>query len=105
MNIAKMMQQANKMQNDMKVMQEKLANTIVEETLSGINVKITGDGEVLKGLTIDAALIDPSDKETLEDLLVAAVNKAIGKSKQLGAEEGKKIMGGLQLPPGMKLPF
>ena len=105
MNITKMMQQATKMQSDMKAMQEKLKSAEVENTLSGINVKISGDGETLKGLTIDASLIDPNDKETLEDLIIAAVNKAIEKAKEMGASEAQKIMGGLKLPPGIQLPF
>ena len=100
-----MMQQATKMQSDMKAMQEKLKTAEVESALSGINIKISGDGETIKGLTIDKELIDPNDKETLEDLLIAAINKAIEKAKEIGAAEAQKIMGGLQLPPGIKLPF
>jgi DNA-binding YbaB/EbfC family protein len=104
MNIAKMMQQATKMQSDMKTMQAKLQSTEVESSLSGINVKMLGSGQ-LKSLSIDAALIDPNDKETLEDLIVAAVNKAREKIEEMTAGETQKIMGGLQLPPGFQLPF
>lgn len=105
MNIAKMMQQANKMQNDVKILQEKLNQTEVESSLSGIAIKMIVGSKQLKGLTIDASLIDPSDKETLEDLLVAAINQAQAKAEEISASETQKIMGGLQLPAGMKLPF
>lgn len=104
MNIAKMMQQASKMQNDMKAMQEKLKTTEVEASLSGITVKMLGSGQV-KSVSIEQSLIDPNDKETLEDLIVAALNKAREKSEELTAAETQKIMGGLQLPPGFQLPF
>lgn len=104
MNIAKMMQQATKMQTDMKAMQEKLKLAEIEAALSGISVKMLGSG-VLTGLTIDQSLVDPDDKETLEDLLIAAVNKAREKMEEMVAAETQKIMGGLQLPPGFQLPF
>jgi DNA-binding YbaB/EbfC family protein len=104
MNIAKMMQQATKMQSDMKAMQEKLKSAEVEASLSGITVKMLGSGQ-LKSLSIDPALIDPNDKETLEDLLVAAINKAREKTEEMAASETQAIMGGLKLPPGFQLPF
>ena len=104
MNIAKMMQQATKMQSDMKSMQEKLGKSEIETSLSGVNVKILGNGQLLS-LGIDASLIDPSDKETLEDLIVAAVNQARAKVEEMTASETQKIMGGLKLPPGFNLPF
>lgn len=105
MNIAKMMQQANKMQSDMKSMQERLKQVEIENTVAGVTVKISGDGEEIKAISIDATLVDPNDKETLEDSVTAAVNQAIKKAKEAAEGEAKKIMGGLQLPPGMKLPF
>lgn len=104
MNIAKMMQQATKMQSDMKTMQEKLGKSEIETSLSGVNVKIFGNGQLLS-LNIDASLIDPNDKETLEDLIVAAVNQARAKAEELTTAETQKIMGGLKLPPGFNLPF
>ena len=56
-------------------------------------------------MTIDPALIDPDDAEVLEDLIVAAHNDAKAKSEEMMAEEMKAVTGGLQLPPGMKMPF
>jgi DNA-binding YbaB/EbfC family protein len=104
MNIAKMMQQAKKMQDDMKSMQEKLKTIDVQASVSGVSVTMAGSGEV-KVISIDAALIKPEDKETLEDLIVAALNQAREKMDKMVGEETKKIMGGMQLPPGMSLPF
>lgn len=105
MNIAKMMQQATKMQNDVKALQQKLNETEIDSTLSGIAVKLNAGTKQLKALSIDASLIDPNDKETLEDVLVAAINQAHAKAEELSNAETQKIMGGLKLPPGMQLPF
>jgi nucleoid-associated protein EbfC len=104
MNIAKMMQQAKRMQDDMKSMQERLKSTEISANVSGVSVVIFGTGHI-KSITIDPALINPSDKETLEDVLVAALNQAHEKSEKATAEETQKIMGGLQLPAGFQLPF
>lgn len=104
MNLAKMMQQATRMQTDMKTMQERLKTAEVEATLSGVTVKMLGDGK-LSQLKIDTDLVNPDDKETLEDVLVAAVNQAREKMEKMVADETQKIMGGLQLPPGFQMPF
>src|SRR5690606_28648219 len=104
MNLAKMMQQAKRMQDDMKALQDKMKTTEVFATVSGVSVVALGSGEIKK-ITIDPALIDPAEKETLEDVIVAALNQARVKSEQMTADETKKIMGGLQLPPGFNLPF
>jgi DNA-binding YbaB/EbfC family protein len=104
MNLAKMMQQAKRMQDDMKSLQERLKTTEMAASVSGVSVVALGSGEVKK-ITIDPALIDPNDKETLEDVIVAALNAVRQKSEDMTAAETKKIMGGLQLPPGFSLPF
>lgn len=104
MNIAKMMQQATKMQSDMKAMQERLKTTEVQAETAGVNVVMLGNG-LVKSLSIDPSLIDPNDKETLEDTIIAALNKARDKMEEMVASETQKIMGGLKLPPGMSLPF
>lgn len=104
MNLAKMMQQATRMQSDMKTMQEKMQQTEIDANVAGVQVKMLGNGEV-KAITIDPTLIDPNDKETLEDSIIAALNQARQKIETMTAEETQKIMGGMQLPPGMKLPF
>ena len=59
----------------------------------------------MRGIKIDPALVDPSDVEMLEDLVIAAVNDAKKKVEAVAAKEMKKITGGLSLPPGIELPF
>ena len=104
MNIAKMMQQATKMQSDMKSLQERMKTTEVQADTAGISVVMLGSG-LVKSMSIDADLIDPADKETLEDAVIAAINNAREKVEAMVADETQKIMGGLKLPPGMSLPF
>ncbi len=104
MNLAKMMQQATRMQSDMKAMQERLKTTPFEASVSGVTVTILGSG-VVERLTIDPVLINPSEKETLEDVIVAALNQARQKMDEHVTTETQKLMGGLQLPPGFQLPF
>jgi DNA-binding YbaB/EbfC family protein len=69
-----------------------------------IAVVLNGKGE-LRSLKIDPKLVDPTEVEVLEDLIVAAFNDAKGKVEAAVQEETSKLMGGLKLPPGMKLPF
>lgn len=99
-----MMKQAQQMQEKMQKAQEEVANLEVEGQSGGglVKVLMTGRHELRK-VDIDASLMD--DKEMLEDLMAAAVNDATqrleGKTREMmaGATEG------LQLPPGMKMPF
>ncbi len=104
MNIAKMMQQAKRMQDDMKTLQEKLKVLEVQGGVSGVNVTLYGNG-VVKAISIDPSLLNPADKETTEDVIVAALNKARETMEKMVEGETQKIMGGLQLPPGFQLPF
>ena len=69
-----------------------------------VRVTLNGKGD-MRGLKIDPKLIDPADAEMLEDLIVAAHRDARGKIEAETAAEMQKMTGGLQLPPGMKLPF
>jgi len=97
--------QAKKMQEKMKETQEVLKKIEVEGISGGNSVKliINGDGE-LKKITLDNALLNES-KEIVEDLIVAAHNDAKSKLKKKTSEEISKITGGIDLPPGFKLPF
>ena len=104
MNIAKMMQQAKRMQDDMKSLQERLKTMEVVGAAAGVSVTMYGSGAV-KAINIDASLIDPNDKETLEDAILAALNKSREAMETMVSSETQKIMGGLQLPPGFQLPF
>ena len=65
---------------------------------------LNGKGD-LKGVTIDHSLMNPDEKEILEDLLVTAHADARKKSEGVMAEKMKALTGGLPLPPGLKLPF
>jgi DNA-binding YbaB/EbfC family protein len=67
-------------------------------------IKITGRGE-LKSVSIDNSIINPDEKELLEDLIVAAYNDAKAKADAASQEAMSGALGGLNLPPGFKLPF
>lgn len=106
MNLGAMMKQAQQMQAKMESMQDSLNDITVEGVSGGGMVKVTtsAKGEA-KSVSIDPAIIDPDDVEMMEDLIVAAMNDAKAKAEAAAAEEMKKVTGGLQPPPGMKLPF
>ena len=97
--------QAKKMQEKMKETQEALKKIEVEGIAGGNAVKVimNGDGE-LKRVILDKSSHNES-KEILEDLIVAAHNDAKSKLKKKTSEEISKITGGIDLPPGFKLPF
>ena len=97
--------QAKKMQEKMKETQEILKKIEVEGISGGNAIKVimNGDGE-LKKISLDENLLKES-KEIVEDLIVAAHNDAKSKLKKKTSEEISKITGGVNLPPGFKLPF
>jgi len=97
--------QAKKMQEKMQQTQEALKKIEVEGISGGnaIRVIMNGDGE-LKKISLDENLLKES-KEIVEDLIVAAHNDAKSKLKKKTSEEISKITGGIDLPPGFKLPF
>ena len=97
--------QAKKMQEKMKETQELLKKIEVEGISGGDGVKIVMNGEgELKKITINQNLYK-EPKEIIEDLIVAAHNDAKSKLKKKTSEEISKITGGINLPPGFKLPF
>ena len=97
--------QAKKMQEKMKETQEALKKIEVEGVSGGDAVKIIMDGEgELKKITFSDASHKES-KEILEDLILAAHNDAKLKLKKKTSEEISKVTGGINLPPGFKLPF
>jgi len=97
--------QAKKMQEKMQQTQEALKKIEVEGISGGnaIRVIMNGDGE-LKKISLDDNLLKES-KEIVEDLIVAAHNDAKSKLKKKTSEEISKVTGGVNLPPGFKLPF
>ena len=105
-NLGNMMKQAQQMQAKMAEMQESLDRVEITGASGGgmVEVTLTGKGEMRK-LKIDPTLVDKDEIEVLEDLIAAAHNDAKGKVEAHVAEEMSKVTGGLQLPPGLKLPF
>ncbi len=105
-NLAGLMKQAQQMQSKMQEMQARLESIEVEGAAGAglVAVTLNGKGD-LRRVKIDPKLADPSDLEMLEDLIVAAHRDAKSKIEAMTQEEMQKVTGGLQLPPGMKLPF
>ena len=105
-NLAGLMKQASQMQKKMEEMQERLEAMEIEGSSGAgmVSVTLSGKGE-MKSVRIAPRLIDPNETEMLQDLLVAAHAEARRKMQALAAEEMKSVTGGLELPPGMKLPF
>jgi nucleoid-associated protein EbfC len=103
--IAGLMQQAQRMQENMKKVQDQLATVEVEgQAGSGmVKILITCKYEV-KRVTIDPSLL-ADDKEMLEDLVTAAFNDAVRHVEATTAEKMGGVTAGMNLPPGMKLPF
>ena len=106
MNIGHMMKQVQDMQTRMAEMQNRLADVDITGQSGGGMVLVTMNGKAeMRKIKIDAKLLVPDDVEMLEDLIVAACNDAKQKAEQHISTETEKVMGGLQLPPGVKLPF
>ena len=101
-NMQSMIKQAQKMQEEMAEKQAELEEREYEVAAGGgvVNVKINGKKEILS-VKIDPEVVDPDDVETLEDLIVAAVNEAIKKVEEISANEMQKITGSMNLPAGM----
>jgi DNA-binding YbaB/EbfC family protein len=99
-----LMKQAAELKSRMEAMQAELDQIEVEGTSGGglVAVKLSGKGE-MKGVKIDDTLLQPSEKEILEDLIVAAHADARRKAETLLQEKMQSVAGGLPLPPGMKL--
>lgn len=93
-NLNQLMKQAQKMQADMQKVQEELANITVEGTAGGGMVTVTVNCQnKIVNIDIEPEVIDPEDKEMLEDLLLAATNQAMEKAAQRSQEEMQKAMG------------
>ena len=96
MNMQKMMKEAQKAQRKMAEAQEKLAALSVEGSAGGglVTVQANGEGNIT-GVNIDPGTVDPEDVELLEDLVMAAVNEAQRKAKEIQEQEMSAAMGGL----------
>ena len=106
MDFMGMMKQAQAMQAKMAEAQAELESMLVDGEFGGglVKVTLTAKGE-LKSVRIDPSLLKADEKEILEDLIVSAHTQARAKADEAMAEKMKSITGGLQLPPGLKLPF
>jgi nucleoid-associated protein EbfC len=106
MDFMEMMKKAQEVQARLQEAQEELGRIEVEGQSGGgmVRITMTGKGEV-KGVEIDSSLITPSDKEMLEDLIIAAFADAKGKAERATAEKIKSLTAGLPLPPDLKLPL
>ena len=101
-----MMKQAKELQSRMQEVQERILALEVTGTAGGGLVEVTLEGKgLMESLKIDPSLAKPDETEILEDLLLAAHNDARTKLDVRTAELAQEMTGGLQLPPGMKLPF
>jgi DNA-binding YbaB/EbfC family protein len=99
-NPMKMMQQVQKMQSRMAKVQAELENEQLEATAGGGAVKAVANGQQkLLSVTVDPELA--SDLEMLQDLVVAAVNEALERSRELAANRMQEVTAGLGLPPGL----
>lgn len=102
--LGNLMKQAQAMQANLQKAQEEVAKLEVTGESGGGMVKITMTGRHdVKRVEIDDSLMD--DKEMLEDLVAAAVNDAVRNVEQKTKDSMASVTGGLNLPPGMKLPF
>ncbi|MBV9014381.1 MAG: YbaB/EbfC family nucleoid-associated protein [Alphaproteobacteria bacterium] len=105
-NLGQLMKQAQQMQQKMAEMQAELESVEMTGIAGGGMVQLTLNGKGdMKGLKIDKSVVDPTDTEVLEDLIVAAFNDARAKVNAHAESEMQKLTGGLALPGGMKLPF
>jgi len=100
------MKQAKAMQEKMAEVQKKIEETEIEGSSGGGVVKVTVDGKHnIKRIKIDTSIINKDEAEVLEDLVVAAINDANKKLAENMSSEFGSLSGGMNLPPGMKLPF
>ena len=92
------------MQEEMQKVQSQLGNLTVSEEAGGGMIKATANGnKEIISVTIDPQVINPEEREILEDLVVAAVNKALQSANKVAEEEMAKVTKGM-LPPGMNIP-
>lgn len=99
-----MMKQATQLQAKMQAMQAELDQIEVEGAAGGglVTVRLSAKGD-LKGVSIDASLFKPEEKEIVEDLIAAAHAEARRKAEAAMQDKMKELTGGLSLPPGLKL--
>jgi len=94
-----MLKQAQKLQSKMMKMQAELAEKTVEASAGGGMVKVVASGgQQIVSITIDREVVDPEDVEMLQDLVLAAVNDALARAREMMNSEMGKVTGGLNIP-------
>lgn len=103
--LGQLMKQAQAMQDNMKKMQDQLADIEVEGQSGAGMVKVVATCKnQIRRITIDPSLVG-EDRDMLEDLVTAAVNDALRRAEATASEKMAGLTAGLPLPPGFKLPF
>jgi DNA-binding YbaB/EbfC family protein len=98
-NLSQMMKQAQKLQAKMMEMQAELGNRTVSAQAGGGMVEAVVNGrQELVSLKIDPEVVAPDDVDMLQDLILAAVNEALNRSREMMAQEMSKLTGGMQIP-------
>ncbi len=98
-NLGGLMKQAQKLQTKMAEMQEELGRRTVSAQAGGGMVEATVNGrQELVSLRIDPEVANPDDLDMLQDLILAAINEALNRSREMVAQEMSKLTGGLQIP-------
>ena len=98
-NVSNVVKQAQKMQEEMEKVQAEIEDKTVEATAGGGMVSVTANGKKeIISLKINPEAVDPDDVETLEDLVMVAVNDAINKADEMMAEGMSAVTGGLNIP-------
>lgn len=98
-NMKEMMRQAQRFHSKMSKLQEELAERTIEVTVGGGMVRAVANGKPeIVSIAIEKDVVDPEDVEMLQDLVVAAVNEALSRSREMVEGEMAKLTGGLKLP-------
>ncbi len=98
-NMKEMMRQAQRLQQKIEKMQEELASRTVEVSVGGGMVTAVANGRPeIVSITLEREVVDPDDLEMLQDLVVAAVNEALARAREMVEQEMGKLTGGMRLP-------
>jgi hypothetical protein len=105
-NFDEILKMAQDAQAELMKAQDNLDNVIVDGASGGglVKIRASAKGRIVS-VDIDESLLQPSEKQMLEDLVAAALNDARAKADVAAGEAMKNVTGGLQLPPGFKMPF
>jgi nucleoid-associated protein EbfC len=105
-NMSNLMKQAQQLQANMQRAQAEIATLEVTGEAGGGMAKVTMTGKhEVRRVVLDPSIVSSDDKDMLEDLIAAAINDAVQKVERTTQEKMSSLMGGMNLPPGMKMPF